>query len=422
MIVESSFGTFRVPDSAAEDTVLVTNFRPKAGLIWGANTAKVGVVAPDLYYGFGAFAANSGEVSVSIFSEEGLTTDTNTKKGYANSLISVIQSASVINAASLKSISSSGISLDWTTVNDTGVLFSYALWGGDDITNTNLVEFNSATGAIEETYTGVGFLSDGGIFFSVHESAVAPIISDDLSFSVGFATSETQACSSLQSTSASVQSTTVSHQSFGNIIVKIDDIAGTGIPVKKLGQIGQLTEYNSDGFKIQWTKENTNDFKCVALLFEGGNFQVGSGVQRASAGTKGVDTNFEANNILFSSFGQIADTGMISDIVYSFGVSSGDFNNNVWLKEEGDSGFSNTGAFLSATHSIVHRNISNTLLAQSQVSDVNATGFLNNWTTADVSSRQFIFMAMGSGDAPPATFSQSLYQVGRLVMGIRLKD
>jgi len=417
MSLKSVVGTFAVPPSISHDTVFNTvDFRPSAGLIWGVNAGNGTTVTDHLYFSFGAFASDSGQASVSTFSEANKVLSTNTIRRHNNSkIISMIDdvggSTSIIFEADLRSINSSGIALNWSTLDSTGVIFSYILWGGDEITNTSLFEMVSSTGVVESGYSGVGFQPDAGIFFSVLQSGTQSN-ANNTSFSLGFADGTTQGSTTWESENNIFQSEIAGIQSFGNILIEMGTPGGGDND--EIIQSGRLTEFNSDGYKVQWEKESSLSFTSWGLLFKGGNFQVGSGLQKTSAGEKGHSTTFTPLNVLYSSLGNVANTGILPHITYTLGASSGNVSNtSTWIYEAGGAGLSNTGRINSNSHSIMYRHQSTAVLqAESQVSAISSTGFLNNWTTADSTNRQFMFMAFGNLKSK----TSHLFQVGRLTL------
>lgn len=323
-----------------------------------------------------------------------------TRTSAVNTLVIYSTGGVDIGTADLTSLDADGFTINWSTAPAAAWVVNYIALGGSDLTNVVLKQITAPAATGNQASTGVGFQPDALILISAGLTTASTTSATHAILGLGLAKS-----SSAQGTTSTVDISRIESTSSALITYS----AGS---TKTLD--AALTSLDSDGFTLNFGT-TTSGAVIWVLCLKGGSYAVGAETQKTSTGTKAkTGVGFTPTGILLASVGNTAaaavDTTTATQLI---GAASGaTVRGYIWV---GDKTAAVDARALNRANLIASYVPSNTSLpatSQADLSSFDSDGFTLNWTTADATAREFIFMAFGN------TLATSINPVAMALMGI----
>lgn len=157
-------------------------------------------------------------------------------------------------------------------------------WGGEDITrvSVNAIAEPAATGNVDYVVTGAAFTPDVVMFAGCQSTGVINTTArSDSGFCVGFASSG----------AAADNVVVLGNNDDGSASADTDGYCKTGECLAMITTAGgnpnaraQLTQFNADGFRLNWIARGVTDRRYISMSIKGGRWQAGSYTINGSSG------------------------------------------------------------------------------------------------------------------------------------------
>jgi hypothetical protein len=305
---------------------------------------------------------------------------------------SISASATVAAVADLTSLDSGGFTLNWTTADATARVISYLVLGGSELTSSKITQFTFKSSAGSQAYTGTGFKPDVVLVLDAGRIGTAswPITeSNQVQNSFGWFTASAQAESNQRMSNVS-PSATRSRQVTSDMVAVIAN--GSDSVVINANE----TSMDNDGFTLNFTASNAASIAPYIAL-KGMQVSVGTITQPGSTGVQTIaGLSFTPAAVILMSNNRAAGTSVVATARQSMGWTDGTNQTAVWFAEQ-----DNTVS--PAEHTVLDRTVAikmetegtPTVNAAAAFSRWLPTGFEINWTAADATARQVLYVALG---------------------------
>lgn len=403
MAAQFKVGSFQMATATGNQAITGVGFVPKALLIWGQSTAGAPPEFAD--FTFWNFGMSDGTTSIAfcgISADNAATTDTN-RSHNEGQIIEVIGSAGVLEVrASLSSFDADGFTLNYTAI--AGVAPArycvYVAIGGSDV-DAKVGVFDNPISAtpFTQSITGVGFTPSCILF--------APCINTGTSSNLDASTQEP----AIGWTDGTRNGFSAVHSGDGH------GFAITSRRQKTTGCIGLLTtatlaweaeldSFDADGFTVNWIiRTSATAAGIYYLALAGVNAYAGTITQPTSTGTQAITgVGFQPSAVLFQSVCGTANGAAQNHNRHVLGASDGSAHLAAWQGDQDSADptiaaryFTNAKCIAMATEAATGS--SSTLDAAADVDSLDADGFTLDWTTADATARQVLFLALGGFSA-----------------------
>jgi hypothetical protein len=410
MALSSFVGSFTANTGTGNQSITGVGFQPKALLFFMNSKTSDGSEATAQRC-FGMAVSSTSRAAIAGVSLDNNATVPNADRRHDDTkCLSLIDASQVvIFAADLVSMDADGFTVNITTAATAHIVNFIAL-GGDDLTNVAIKRWTSATSTGNQGVTGVGFQPDCLINMTNIASGAPPANNTAAFFTIGFGKSSSQRG--------------VMHETMG------DNILGNDQRTQKTAQfidaqnsgstffVADLVSLDADGFTVNWGTANGTARYLYALCLKGGQFKIGSFNQETGTGNKATTgIGFQPTGLILASFNNTSSTAIIANARNSFGAgSSSSARGSIW-----------NGATASANPTIIDKDLDRTkiikmltegtptLNAAADLVSLDSDGFTLNWTTADATAREIIYLAVGS-NAGGGTDSYSGRGIGRGIL------
>lgn len=397
-------GSFIPSGAAGTQSFTGVGFQPKTVLFW-ANLQASDAISPtgtDMPMQIMGFATSSAQAAVA---------DDDDFSGGDPHLdparcISIDASGVAKVRATLTTLDVDGFTLNFSVVAGTSPVINYLALGGNDLSNVAIINgaLPSSTGNVD--YTGAGFQPDaaillggvGGNAFGGGSSAAG----------VGFIAGTSQR----GAWSSTFDSTT------GVARYQRNDKAYVEIGGTTLRAEADIVSFLSDGFRLNFTTAPSTG-NLYALCLKGASFKVGSITQKTSTGTQSTTgIGFRPKALLFLSALQASSTTIDTNYLAAMiGGASSSSLQSVNAKTDNN----NTTAILDRTKIFAAPDDSSNgnEKAAAGLSSFDSDGWTLNYTTADATAREIIYMAFGdAGVFPSSNVSYSARLTGQITSNV----
>lgn len=312
----------------------------------------------------------------------------NTARRHTNAAVftKLSVAGAVDNEADLDSLDSTNFTLDWVINSGDGDRLSYLVLAG--LEDASIVEFQRATALGNQAITGAGFAPDAVIVVTAH-MLTPPSTTSTAMFSLGFGGGPTERGCVGFASADNVSPTNVACALRSDLIV--------AVPASSAAYLTEadLVSLDADGCTLDWdTILAGGQVSCWALFLKGVRAKVGVETQKTSTGTKattGVGSKPHALMLL----GAMKTAALNDDQAFTLGAASGADAQTVQAVFELDNqAAASLSAQLSDGNIITHLNATETILAEAALQSLDADGYTLNWTTADATAREFLFLAL----------------------------
>lgn len=412
-------GAFNIGTGAVGTTTAVTTtdpdsgtFQPKVILFWwSGRTENVDTTGSlDVKPGFGWAGSSALFSALTTQMDDGPTTSATDRRITNAACISCLDTAGAIDGeADLQSFDVAGFTLEIQNQFATNLRVHYLALGGTDITNVGIVEFEEPAATGNQDYV-VGFRPDAVFIIGMGDSqpAAPPVTQVYSLMSIGIVAGSTPVnmVISAGSVDASADAFTNRYSKSGECIAQtIADVVQTR---------ATLTQWNSDGFRLNWLERLETGRSHIALCLKGGRYHVGSLITRTDTGTITVSgITFRPRAVLFLSNCAPENTVDTASPDWLWSIGAG-----ISPTERGAQGVVDDDAATdmecaaSVRHDVVYVDINiadDTVGGLMDLQSIENDGFVCVMDDADLSAAFVPFMAFG--DMPALTADPGSYTV-----------
>jgi hypothetical protein len=384
--LEYAFGAIVVTGSDAVGTVYTVDglsFQPKALMFVSGtpNTAvDAGSATESAKRAVGFATSTTNRACVATRSNDNAGTSV-CVAGYTEGAVAMTLLASVpgVSAAvDLNSITSDGFTLIVDDNGDSWTIFWQA-WGGDDITNAEVVTAISepaADGAVDYTLSGA-FQPDVLFLAGCRATAADTYAQGDTGIYCGFATS----------TASAQQVCLVANADHGSNTMDTDGWGGDGKcgglvadGGGDLNMTATLSAFNSDGFELTWDRTVT-DRKSIALAIKGGSWRAGGltiagNSGSATASVSGLPFTPKGLTLISRMAVEQADLTTSTEDRFGVGMGTSTTSRQSWGVQDADGiGTSETRNRVEYDQVLCWPNTDGTLLTAHDISAMASDGF-----------------------------------------------
>jgi hypothetical protein len=298
MAMAAHVGSFNTGTGTTDVAVTAPGFTPKAIIFWwsGRTEGTDTIGGQNAQFGMGFATGTTARRSISLQSEDGQAASDSDRAIRDDSCISTITTTRTLDGAGdLKSLDANGftIAIDDAFARDLRV--SYLALGGDDITNAATGTFTMPAVTGNQDISGVGFQPDFVMFLATGNDAVPEYAANACAI-MGAASGGSAANNGVLMCFARTNQATMNTGGYSITNECVQDVdSRDGDPIDK----AQLTLFQSDGFRLNWTTAPASDEQCFYLALKGGNYLVGE-----------LSTRTDTNDIAETSFGFQPDAAM----------------------------------------------------------------------------------------------------------------
>ena len=381
-------GTFVFPQTAQTQPITGLSFTPKVILFQsgGAQSSTSGGIQHGL--GFGIV---NNEASVSYINSDTVASSAASMGLSAGKCIIIGDTAETADfEADLLSTDSGGFTLDWTTASAFVRGANYLALGGDDLTGFFVGTFNSPSATGTQIITGLAFQPEALLFLgSIGSTGTGYVVNGRLTFSAAVAASN-EWTSNFVSADAAAAGDEQSNQVSNKICQYIS--AALAINAE-----ANLVSMDSGGFTLSWTTAAARKFIYLALA--GGQYAIGTYNQPSATGTQSIiGLPFQPNALISFSDGKVAHTSPNVNTNYYTGsvTSSGNVGSRS-MSAINAADPTQTNKYDSGSKFIAHITAGTPIVdSEADFDTFDSGGFTIDWTTADATARNMLYLAFGS--------------------------
>lgn len=398
MAFDTKVGSFALNTTTGNQSITGVGFQPKA-MYFYFNTATSDGGSDSNSTGFGMAISSSSRGTVAFRGQNGANpTSAGRRTDNTKCLTFIDASGNAIAAADFVSLDADGFTINITTSDSTAYIINYIAFGGTDLTNVAIKYFTTPTGTGNQAQTGVGFQPTAMMVISSLLGGGAAGSGVNLG-TVGFASSATdQGAMGIRLGNGVNPQINEKIQKTGKLFTSSN---GGGLFVE-----GNLVSFNADGFTINFTTVSTAR-DAFALCFRGGQYKVGSFNQATSTGSQAVTgTGFTPTGLAMFSFNNVTTTSIVEDTRHSFGAAnSSSSRGSIWFGDQDAASPQVDDKDLDRTKIIKMMTWGTpTTDAAADLTSFDSNGFTLDWTAADATAREIIYMAFGSTPVGGSTF------------------
>lgn len=277
--VKAKVGVSSSPIAIGSQAITGVGFQPKAVLPFGGPSATAGVAINGAIIGLGAGVAASNRCSITISSDNGVTTsDADRRHDNTKVFTTLSSTGSVLEACDLSAIGSDGFTLDWATIDPSARLFNHICLGGADVeVSLTLCQMNN-TNSAQSFAHGLSGPPTGLILFSTHDATVPPNTAATSAMTLGLWSSAAGYASSVWASSGVTTTatrrmltnqavmqfnTTATHTIIRSLAISSVDASNVNVTYPITTSTGQSHFYM---LAVRGAKCQTGIFDCNGLL------------------------------------------------------------------------------------------------------------------------------------------------------------
>lgn len=397
MAVSVKKGTFSAATSTGNQAVTGVGFQGKAVLLFGVQATATGFQAGGGWF-FGAATGTANRWAKAGFSANAAAGGDSWRENDTAACIHTITDATgaADGVADFVSFDSDGFTINWSNAPASAWIVHYLVIGGSDV-SAKALTFDQPAAVGAQALTGAGFKPKA--LLACHVFAGSSGVHN--SMGLGFATSTTvnESVSMFHRDRDAVATTDhASVQLTDRCITGISSTAATVLSEAK------VASWDADGATMNWVATPGIGTGLVGYLFLGGTakYMAGADEQRTSTGTKLTPVGMAPAGVIVGSFTGVASAGIDTGTTdWCVGASDGTDDGHFWHSAQDGQTTSNVDVRTDTTSLMGMATQPSTVNADGAVSSMAYPGFTIDWTTADASPRQFIYLAIGT-DQPSA--------------------
>lgn len=383
-------GSFAKTTSAGpvDQAITGVGFTPKALILFCSNTTANDTLGDGMNFAMGV-SDGTDERSIWFASQDAFATADCDR--YANTTKALCLrgsgSSALLAEADVKTFDSDGFTLTWTTNNAVANIIKYVAIGGDDL-SVDVFEFTQKTSTGSQSVaTGLN-TADFVMLFGIGNTAKdSTVVHANCSIGMATGPSNEGAMSSF-SRNAVGTSQDARYQRTSRVYVHTTDSAVTSE--------AEFTNFTTTGFDLNYISSDGSARAIFGLTIKGGQWEVGSGLTKASTGTQAYTTSFNPTGLIQFGVGNTASTSKADHFGLMLGSSSGN-SGDVGASVTDENGVGTTDSYKKSSSTYLMDILSTadgSVLDRASVDSFNSTDFTLNFETADATQREFIWAVL----------------------------
>lgn len=405
-------------DALGSTKTVTVGFQPKALKFTGvtpANTFDLNDFVsniPSSWWSFGFASSPSNRRCVATFDDNGAGSAICSSAFRDDCIaieISLTTPTTIAGLLDLDAILSDGFRLIVDDAASNGLVIMWEAWGGDDITVAEAISIAEPAATGNQDYTVTGFTSDGVgqavMFAGVQQTGASPAVGrTDSGRCVGFASG----------TLAANNAVVMGNSDDGSATMDTDGYCKTGECLGMIALAGgnpsaraQLTQWNANGFRLNWIARATTNRRYIALAIKGGLWQAGAYTIDGST----LNATATVSGLAFQPLGvdligrmtveQAAGTSTVQDRVAVGSASSPSARNTFGILSENGVGNTEIDTIREYDQLLAFPSTTGTIQSLYDLNAINSDGFQTIVDTAGgVASEWHGYLTFGSAAAP----------------------
>lgn len=296
-------------------------------------------------------------------------------------------------SADFVSMDTAGFTLNWVAVNASSRIVHWLALGGDIQAWVGQISSKTTTGT--QAYTGVGFLPTAILLLKPHGQGTTTTAGGGVTVapSFGWASATTaRGCMAAVDMHAQTAADSARYQRTDKCYAVLSNTGAVLIEA-------DLTSFDSDGFTLNWTTAHSTARTVIAVALGGLQAKAGAWNQRSGTGSQAVTgVGFQSAALLAMGWGLVADTNIAVDMGHSFGFATAASEEGcMWAGSDDAADPTACDSAISSSVTIQTRTPGTAaLVAEAELTSLDSDGFTLNYTTADTTARQNLYLALGS--------------------------
>lgn len=381
-------GNFTLNGSTGNQVIHATTFQPKLVMFFGANNTGDGNLTNAANV-FGAAASSSERWSMSLFAADAQAANTADRRFTSSSCYSSVDSAgAALHEFDFVSFNPDGFTINVTTSASTRIVGFIAI-GGPDF-SAKVGTFDGPASAATSTVSGLGFKSSvvilGNTQSNITEGSALSYI-----YMLGAAVSSSSRWV-IQTIGLEATEPTQENRYWSTTeIVHRQSDGGNS-------QVANFVSHNDNGFSISFTTTSTS-MRYGYIALGGISAQTGTFAQPGAASTQEISgLNFHPRLLLFGSTSTTSASGTY-EAHSRMAIGAGASASLMFATSYGSSDAVSTSvADRRSVNSQVITHLTEgtpTVNAEADLLSTRAGAFNLNWSTADASARNEVYLALG---------------------------
>ena len=403
-------GVLETGTTTGNQAITGVGFQPTLVMFFHTGSAGAAGGAANAVHSMGAATSSSEQWAGYYVSQDAqATSNVHCRITDASCFTSISVAGATTFQASFVSMDADGFTINLTTAPGASQKVAWLAIGGAQV-QAKLGTITTPVSTGDDAHTGVGFQPDGLILYAPVNSTSAPPVTLNQSNdgSIGWASATNQAVTGYRAANAAATSSTVGRQRTDQIFAWPTDDTGGFIDAS-------LVSLDSDGFTLNWPTATAAANYYFYVAIKGIQVGVGAFNQKTSTGTQATTgVGFTPKALLVQSFDNTSTTSNVATQRVSFGITDGTSQFAMWRGDQDSAAtmiarrYQNTSKLLELRTEASGSDSAN---AEATISSFDADGFTVNWSTADATARQIIYLALGDAAATKGKVSFSEFEV-----------
>jgi len=368
---------------------------PKILIFWTTAQTATGFDAHVLYsLGFSDVTRHK---AISGSSEDAQTSSDASRVFSATKCIVILTPDGVLEAeADISAVSSTNFTVNWTTNGGGADIIHYMLFSGNDITVSEVGEFDAATTTGNQVVPHTNSPAGGyDVYMFLTATRTGTAIGNHLALGLGFATDAANEAA-LCVVSENGRTTTDTHrfQREDRSIVVIAENTGA------IEAEAEFVSKRAEDFTVNWIDAPTGADRVAFMGIKGGQHKVGNFTEPGSTGLQGVITGFQPVGYLLASYCRDAQT--TSQAIHKLSLGGSDATVHGVLSTRDEDAVTTSSADTNESTDDVFRIIADTgdtIIDAAEHNLMGSNSFQLDWTNIG-STAEIFFWAFGSDIIP----------------------
>lgn len=316
MSFAAAVGQLQLGASTGTLSVTTAGFQGKALILFGQRvTDQTAAVNAVMNFGFATSSTSRAATSGGNLNGAA-TSDTYSFQSNDQVIESLNGSGSVVDIADFIQFTATGFDIDVTDTTN-GIIYSYWILGGADMTHTEIVSFNAPTSIGDQVVTTT-FPMDLAFFMGINSATVGSVVNGQSHFFGAADKFGGQASTSWFMADAAAAANTSKWQRIDSCINMVG--ASEATPFR-----GRLTATSATSFTITWDAvSGASGIVFHALVVKGGSARVGSFSQSTTAVAQQIPIGHLPDGLMLVSAFATANTSPAATMRMAIGAASGD--------------------------------------------------------------------------------------------------
>lgn len=396
MSLLTKVGQFAASTSSGDQAITGVGFQGKAIILWGSRVASTGFSA-NIQFFIGCATSSSARWAFADGEDDNVVNGDSGRTSQNSACVRMISDATtptIDGVADFVSFDSDGFTINWSDPPAIAALINYVVIGGTDVVNAKAGDFTLATSGASQSSTDPGFQPNFLMLVNIGLASHTGSTSGYMCIGAASGASD-QACALTRSNDNSTAR--MKWQKSGRITLGTAT-AGTA------DHEAALSSFDATGFTLSVSDvpSASRIHGYLAIQFANTQCKVGVETQKTSTGTKDTALAFDPSAVMFWGVNAVNNASIdTTDNRLSVGAGDGTTEAGAWFQSSGGNP-SNANRSIYDDKALRHATQDSTVDAEADLS-VGTQKFTLNWTTADATAREFVYMALGN-PTPTATF------------------